>query len=289
MKELPQPVGNAKICGEFDWDATMAVDPNPNDEGPFQRLVDLNPAAGREEARGVVALPATNDVIRRFNRDTEWLAMRVLGAVVFAVLVLAVLIQEHHPKAADLTQDARQSGGDLLLNADPATLSKFVGLYEKSSPGEITSRHGFTEILPQENPSPRMETAASTQTPVLGLTPKINHPDLHANASPWSSVHRQDSARVIRPKIHNVRYGSSVRLGFVDVKMRLIALWHQSLARSEKSRSRTAFSNSNRAKQKQVSYRRRSEIRTAMDGDWRTESWRFMNATTRSLIGASGS
>ena len=58
-------------------------------------------------------------------------------------------------------------GGDLLLNANPAALSKVVGLNGKST-GEITSGqatsvdHGFTVISPQENPSPRMETAAST-------------------------------------------------------------------------------------------------------------------------------
>ena len=56
-----------------------------------------------------VALPDTNDVIRRFNRDTGWLATGVLGAVVFAALVLAVLVQERHPKAVDLTEEASAS------------------------------------------------------------------------------------------------------------------------------------------------------------------------------------
>ena len=39
----------------------------------------------------------TSDVIRGFNRDTAWLATGVLGAVIFAALVLAV--QEHQPNA----------------------------------------------------------------------------------------------------------------------------------------------------------------------------------------------
>src|ERR1700674_1963710 len=51
------------------------------------------------------ALPGTNDVIRSFNRDTGWLASGVLGAVVFAAFVLAVLVQERHPKAADPTEE----------------------------------------------------------------------------------------------------------------------------------------------------------------------------------------
>ena len=36
------------------------------------------------------AAPMTNDVIKRFNRDTVWLATGVLGTVAFAVVMLAV-------------------------------------------------------------------------------------------------------------------------------------------------------------------------------------------------------
>jgi hypothetical protein len=207
-----------------------------------------------------VALPDTNDIIRRFNRDTEWLATLVVGAVVSAALMFAVLVQDRHPKAVDLTEEAVQAGGDLLLNANSATLFKDVGLKGKKSTGEITSGqassvdHAFTEISPKENPSSQMEAAASTPTPVPAFTPEINHINAQANASSWSPAHWQDSARVIRLKIRNVRYRSSVVLRSVDVKMRLIALWHQSLARSEKSRSWTAFSNLNRGVRKKAAY-----------------------------------
>jgi len=207
-----------------------------------------------------VALPDTNDVIRRFNRDTAWLATSVLGAVVSAALLSAVMVQDRHPKTVDLTEKAVQAGGDLLLNANSATLFKGVGLKGKNSTGEITSGqassvdHAFTEISPKENPSSQMEAAASTPTSVLEFTPEINHINAQANASSWSPAHWQDSVRVIRLKIRNVRYRSSVVLRSVDVKMRLIALWHQSLARSEKSRSWTAFSNLNRRVRKKAAY-----------------------------------
>ena len=57
---------------------------------------------GREEARDVVAVPGTDDVLRNFHRDTARLAAGILGAVVCAALVLAAaLIQEGHPKAVD--------------------------------------------------------------------------------------------------------------------------------------------------------------------------------------------
>ena len=207
-----------------------------------------------------LALPDTNDVIRRFNRDTARLATLVVGALVFAALMLAFLVQERHPKTVDLTEKAAQAGRDLLLNANSATLFKDVGLKGKKSTSEITSGqassvdHAFTEISPKENPSSQMEAAASTPNPLLALTPEINHINAQANASSWSPAHWQDSARVIGLKIRNASSKSSVRPRIVDVKRRLIELWHQSLAKSEKSRNWTAFSNLNRGERKKAAY-----------------------------------
>ena len=75
------------------------------------------------------------------------------------------------------------------------------------------------------------------------LTPKINHPDVQAKATTWSSSQGQDSAHSARTKIFNVRLRSSKHPRYVDVKTRLIALWHQSL-RHEKSRGGTLLSKS---------------------------------------------
>lgn len=217
------------------------------------------PAPALQTREHPMALPGTNDVIRMFDRDTKWLATRVLAAMVFAALVSAVLVQERQPKAADRTEEARQIRGDLLLNA--TALSKVVGLNGKSA-GNITSGqatstsvdHGFTVLSPQENRSSRMETAAPTQTPVEALTPEKIHLLVQANASSWSPTLWQESRRVIGLKVPRARSRSSVRLRFVDVKRRLIALWHQSLARSESSRTWTAFSNSNKGERRKVVY-----------------------------------
>ena len=228
----------------------------------FHRLESANrPCAGNSKAFHVpalqtreysVALPGAEDVMRRFNRDTQRLATLVLGAVVFAILVLAVLIPERDPNAADLGGKERQTRGALLVNDNLATLPKDVGLDADSSIGETTSGQATsaelasTVISPHETPSPSMEAAASTQAPVPAPTPEINQPDAQANPSSWSSAHPYDFARVIRAKIHNLRHRSSVRIRFVDVKMRLIALWHQSLARSQRPRSWTGFQKSNK-------------------------------------------
>jgi hypothetical protein len=179
----------------------------------------------------LLALPGTPNVMRAFNRNTMWGATGLLGTVIFAALVLAV--QERHPMAANRGEEARQTSGELLLNASPAALSEVVGSNVKST----------DEITPGQ--------ATSSDD---GFTPEINRPEVQANVSSWSPAQRQDSARVIRPKIPNVRNRSSMRSRFVDVKMRLLALLHQSLARSEKSRTWTLFSNSNKERRKKVSY-----------------------------------
>jgi hypothetical protein len=99
------------------------------------------------------------------------------------------------------------------------------------------------EISPKEKSSPQTEAAVSTATPVLGFTPEISHTKAGLNTFSWTPVVRQ-TARVIGQKIRTVKNRSSFGFGTVDVKRRLIELWHESL-RNAKSRSWTAFSKLN--------------------------------------------
>jgi hypothetical protein len=186
-------------------------------------------------------------MIRRFNRDTVWLATGVLGTVIFAALMVAV--QECQRKATEAERD-------LLRNANPAMVAGVIANTSnadgKMTPGPGSSvDHAFTETPPQEIPSSQMEPAAST--PVLALTPE-NRNDAQANPDAGPLADRQDSARAIGPKARNASNRSSVASRSVDVKRRLLELWHQSLAKSEKSRSWTAFSNLNRVVRKKAAY-----------------------------------
>jgi hypothetical protein len=115
------------------------------------------------------------------------------------------------------------------LNTSP--ISSVMGSNEKST-GEITT----------------------AQTPSIdsGLTPKINHPNVQANATSWSTSQRPDSAQAAHTKIPK-RHRSPLHPRYVDVKTRLIALWHQGL-RHEKTRGGTLFSNSNKGERKKVGY-----------------------------------
>jgi hypothetical protein len=178
-----------------------------------------------------VPLTGISKAIKRFNRNTTWVATGLLAPVIFAAVMVA--LQERHAKADDLTKEERQTTGDPLVNANPAAISDIVGSNEKST-GEIIS--------------------AQATSVDQGLTSEIKHPDTQANATSWSPVQQPDSVRVIRSKIPNVRYRTLVRHRIRHAKMRLIGFWHQGLARIEKSLTWMAFSNSNKGERRKVSY-----------------------------------
>src|ERR1700730_7399449 len=177
-------------------------------------------------------VPSTgiNKAIKSFNRNTTWVAAGLLGSVVFAALMVA--LQERHAQADDITQEARQTTGYLLANANAAAISKAVGSDEKST-GEIA--------------------AGQPTSDGRELTIERNQPDGQANATSWSPAQRLDSAPVIHTKTPKTRIWSSAHPRYVDVKTRLLALWHQSLRR-EKSRGWTLLLNSNKWQRKNVSY-----------------------------------
>jgi hypothetical protein len=184
----------------------------------------------------------TGDTIRKFNRDTVWLAAGVLGTVVFAALVLAV--QECQPKAT-------QTGNNLLLNANPAragsVLAKSSDSKGKLNPGLGSSvDHPFTEASIPEIPFSQTEAGAATTFIAL---PPVNFNGAQTNLD----SRRKDSARAITPRVQNARR-SSLASKTIDVKRRLIELWHKSLARSTKSRSWTAFSNLKNELRKKAAY-----------------------------------
>jgi hypothetical protein len=115
---------------------------------------------------------------------------------------------------------------------DTPPLSSVMGSNEKST-GEIT--------------------AGQASSIDGGSTPKIDHADVQANATSWSPSQRPGSAHAAHTKIFNVRLRSSKHPRYVDVKTRLIALWHQSL-RDQNSRGGTTHSNSNKGRRKKVGF-----------------------------------
>jgi hypothetical protein len=98
--------------------------------------------------------------------------------------------------------------------------------------------HTFTETVLLETPS-----SHAAPIPAHPLAPEMN-----------PNAPRQGSAPERRPRSRSARNWSSLASRTIDVKRRLIELWHESLARSEKSRSWTAFSNLSKGASKKAAY-----------------------------------
>ena len=192
---------------------------------------------GNEEFKALNAPPPQGGqpYNRRFNRNSAWLATGILSSLISAALMFAV--QERHAKVTDQAKEDKETGGAALVNANPGVHSNVATLRAESSTGEIRLRQainvtpGSAVISPLQNPFVWMEIPERpSQASLPMLTPKNDQPVAQANASRQPSVRGQDSARVIRAKIHNIRPRSSERRKVVHAKMRLLALWHQSLA-----------------------------------------------------------
>lgn len=184
-------------------------------------------------------------MIRRFNRDTEWVALLVLGALVSLTLGFAFLVQERYPGASDLRDGVRQADTDFLRS-------------EESSVDKVSSSHSTSvfpavaEISNPENSLSHLEAVSSSAA--VPAPPEMNSQEVRLNESSWSQGKRPDAARVTGAKTPNARPRFFLRPRIVDVKMRLLALWHQSLSRNERSRSWTPLTNTNKGQKQRISY-----------------------------------
>jgi hypothetical protein len=196
-----------------------------------------------------LAYPGTNDVLRRFNRDTECLAVGLLGAVLLTALAFAVLLPEHYQKSPDLAKQSEQAKSYSLPKAGAGAPLALVNL----NTGESLDQQD-PETLARGDPS--LIGTASNQNPVQmkddskvvpssmsAPSPELNRALAQRNGSKWSAMRRQDSAATRR-----IGHKSSARPKFFDVKMQLIALWHRSLLQNEKAPGWSVFRNSNRKK-----------------------------------------
>jgi hypothetical protein len=204
------------------------MDPNQKDEPP-KEIADKDEMGGFDAASlqaqdHSFALGDAQTVMRRFNRTTTWIATGLLSTLVVAAGVL--VLQDNHTMAVNIHEDARRTSDGLVSEGS------------SGSPSEVA--------LNGKNPDPLGQLASSYS----GLAPESNNGELPTKVSDSSGAQRQDSPRAIRPRIHNLRHRLSLRSRAVDVKMRLIMLWHKSLARAH---GWTLFSYSHHARSKNVS------------------------------------
>ena len=153
-----------------------------------------------------------HEVLRRFDRETGWLATGLLGGLILAAMAIGVQLQKHRREQVNLPVKTMEVGDHAVI------------------------------FQPQTD-----ETATAA-------TPDLNSDADRRNvqASP-SILSTQKTLAEKAPKTSTAKSKSSKRLRIVDVKKRLIELWHQSLARAE-TRSWTLFKSSSGRDKKKVSY-----------------------------------
>jgi hypothetical protein len=217
------------------------MDPNQKDEPPEEIVAEDKmggfDAASLQTREQSLALGDAQTVMRRFNRTTTWVATALLSTLIVAAGVL--VFQDNYPMAANIPEKARGTSGGLVSEGSS---DEGIGLNGKS-PDQTTS-----EQLASSDPG------FGSEINNLGVTPETNNGQLPTKVSERSEAQREDSARATGPRIHNLRHRLSLRSRVVDVKTRLIMLWHRSLARSEKFRGWTLFSYPHHTRSKKVSY-----------------------------------
>jgi hypothetical protein len=177
-----------------------------------------------------------NEVLRKYDRQT----MRVTSGLLICTILAAVVVALQVPgkNAADHAIKENLVSDDAAVNSSPTTLSGVRTGNTESTNSEITSGQTIsidrtdTLISRGQNSSPLTVSPESSQTPVSALTSETYQPETQASASP---MQRQDIVRVIRQNIRNLRHRLHGRVK-LDVKSRLIALWHESLRRSQHPR-----------------------------------------------------
>ena len=173
------------------------------------------------------ASPNVQVVIRRFNRQTAWLSLGVLGPMIIATLLLLAVGNQPRP------------GADWAAPGQTPTtfVPKSVPVAQPASSVD----HEAPKSSANQDPPPGMETAPSPQLRVATSAPEIEEPDLDVGARLSPTAPEQNSPQAMRPKVHVMRFKTAHRPKTIDVKARLIELWHQSLA--HRPGPQTQFSN----------------------------------------------
>jgi hypothetical protein len=163
--------------------------------------------------------------IRKFNRNTTWVATGLLGSVIFAALMIA--LQDRQSKSDRLEIQANQSRVDL----SPRTVGAVM-----------------TDVTPIEKSNAEIVSEQPMKASI-GSTPVANQSRVQPDVLSLSQV-SEDRARSNDERNHQGRLQPSVRSRYVGAKARLIALWHQHLRRQKSP----GWTLSNEWRKKKISY-----------------------------------
>src|SRR5262249_14839050 len=80
-----------------------------------------------------------DDVLKRFNRDTRFVAAAVFGVLLLTAWAFVVLVPERHPVTAGLSWSASQTKSGSSLPADDATLFRSAHMSTNKASSAVTS------------------------------------------------------------------------------------------------------------------------------------------------------
>jgi hypothetical protein len=178
-------------CGGFDMESGLGCEKQRQVRGN-EDLRAFGANRPSQSGKHPVALGNTNEVLRRFDSETGWVAAGLVSFAIIAALALAVDVGRED--ATDNVTKEKLAGDDGLLNASPGALP-YVGSVNSESASEISSGQTFSTdptgslSSPRQNHPQGMESQEPIQTPVPTLT-SANRTDAQSNSKPVSSVHR---------------------------------------------------------------------------------------------------
>jgi hypothetical protein len=233
IKARPPGVQGCFDRQRFIYDSFLAAE--------IERIPSVR-TVGQEHA---MTRPETNETLRKFNRDTRAFCVGLLGILFLAAWACLALIQERHPPNGDVTEITSQAKSDSSPTADTTTLFTRTESSPNMSSGAVTSvKSPLADQRPTERSSKESlgwtEIAGgSTASPVFVLSPESSQPSDRANQRESLLSDQPNSAQTFRRKAPYQSHRSARELGDAEAKRRLIELWHQSLARTEKEKARS--------------------------------------------------
>jgi hypothetical protein len=188
------------------------------------RVVKHQPDQFRKGALSEEELSAINKAINTipWSQDAN---PKAAATADYAAIVKACAKSGVHDLLKDLVTEALSN--DYQPNNEAANAAYSTELnsdFENADQSDSSNGKSAGETPPEQGTS-----VAS------GLAVTVPPPEVQAKATPPSPAEPTTSAVVTRPKIAHARHHATVRHTVVDVKMRLLELWHQSLAKTDKS------------------------------------------------------
>jgi hypothetical protein len=187
----------------------------------------------REELRA----PGTDDVLRRFDRDTQFVAAGLLSAMSCA----ALLIIASMPESRYDIREASKPKSDLAASAEAAVPFKTAPKAEKSASLEmaLNTDQKFAEVSAKEDPpgAPPDTSYRPVETPGSNSSSPRAPSSQNPIDAQITITQREPVEELAEPKSKPLRHRTSTHRKLADLKTRLLMLWHASLIRAARKHS----------------------------------------------------